>query len=650
MTYKIQNPTGARHAAPDRNATEATPRVQGRGPAGLNRRQFLEAAGFTLSIAGLSGCGRAPVTTALPFAEQPEGVVPGRKLTYASTCAGCPAACGLLVGVRDGRPLKMEGMPEHPLSHGGLCAIGQALPLGLYDSHRLTQPHRNGKPAEWNKVDAAIQKQLAAIAERGGAVRFFTPTVASPTLKASINDFLARFKDARHVTFDAISSSAILDAHEKTHGARVLPHFQLDAAKVIISFGADFLGTWISPVEFTAAWQSRRAPTEAEPAMSRHVQLEGRLSLTGANADLRFRLAPDEYGLVLSHLLVKLDSLASDPRDSKHLPAPPLDESVIAELADELWSARGESLVLCDSQDVGTQVLVNAINHRLGNYGHTLGIERPSRQCLGNDADVIALIDELKAGKVAALLVAGSDLTHNLPDREAIAEAVGKLPLSVSFAERMDDFASLAQFVCPDHHPLESWSDAEPIAGLVSLSQPTLQPLGQTRSILETLARFSGRNESAYDIVRATWEKEILPRVGYQPFQAFWDQAVRDGFVEASIEPLTVGEFQPDAVQLVAEQESTGDLTLSLYQKVGLTDSRHAHNPWLQELPDPTTKVTWDNYVCVPEAVALKHGISDGDVVRIESGDGQTRIELPALIQRGQDDRVLAIALGYGVK
>ena len=255
----------------------------------------------------------------------------------------------------------------------------------------------------------------------------------------------------------------------------------------------------------------------------------------------------------------------------------------------------------------------------------------------------------MKAGEVAALFVAGTDLTHNLPDREALAEAIGKVGLVVSFSERLDDFTSLAQFACPDHHPLESWLDAEPVDGVVSLSQPLLAPLGETRSILESLARWSGRNESAYDILRAHWEREVLSRAETQPFVDYWDRAVHDGFVEVASATKPVGEFRSDAVKLIMQTETSG-LSLTLYSKVGLTDSRHAHNPWLQELPDPITKVTWDNYVCVSPALAEEHGLSEGDVVRVASVEGNVELELPVLVQPGQHDRVLAIALGYGVK
>jgi Fe-S-cluster-containing dehydrogenase component len=617
-------------------------------PAAFSRRRFLEAAGFTLSLAAVSGCGRAKVEVALPLVEQPEGMVPGRTRQYASTCAGCTAGCGLLAGVRDGRPLKMEGLPEHPLSRGGLCAVGQALPLGLYDSQRLQHPLRNGEQSDWQTVDREVLAKLGALKQNGGSVRFVTNTVTSPTLQASIDRFLGHFKDARHVTFDAMSSSAILDAHERTHGSRLLPHYRFDRADVIVSFGADFLGTWISPVEFTRGWRSRRVPTEKRREMSYHVQLEGRMSLTGSNADRRYRLRPEDYGLVLSHLAVDLARRAGNPLPSASLEQPSLPEKELKRLADRLWEYRGRGLVVSDSQDVAVQVLCNFVNHLLGNYGNTLDVARPSRQRRGSDREVRKLLDEIHSGKIAALFVAGTDLTHHLPRRDELAKSLAKVPLVVSFAERRDDFAQFAHFVCPDHHPLESWLDAEPVDGLVTLSQPTIRPLGQTRSLLESLAKWSGRSGNAYDLLRAFWREKILPRQQKaRNFTHFWDQSLHDGFVEVAPRGGSVKPFHREAVQLVPKGAAADGYSLVLYAKVGLPDSRHAHNPWLQELPDPVTKVAWDNYASLSAEAAQKLDLKNGDVVRVQTPDGAA-VELPAFIQPGQHDAVVAIALHYG--
>ena len=271
-----------------------------------------------------------------------------------------------------------------------------------------------------------------------------------------------------------------------------------------------------------------------------------------------------------------------------------------------------------------------------------------------------ALVEQLESGEVAALLVAGLDLMHSLPGGDSLAEAIGKVPLVVSFAEREDELTALAGFVCPDHHPLESWLDAEPVSGVVSLIQPTLNPLGDTRSILESVARWSG--DAAADSTGRTSRKicirdgsgqfgseTFLPRGERDAAALSWDQAVHDGVVQVSAPPTSTGELQAESVQLVAAPKDDSPLALELYQKVGLTAARHAHNPWLQELPDPVTKVTWDNYVGVSPALAAELDLNDGDVVRVAVA-GRPTLDLPALVQPGQHHQVISVALEYGVR
>lgn len=624
----------------------------------VSRRHFLEAAGFSLTLAAVGGCRQAEQVTALPPPTQSEGQIPGRALHYASTCSGCSSACGLLVTVRDGRPLKMEGMKEHPLSRGGLCAVGQATTMGLYDSHRLTGPLRNGRPAKWADADRQVLAALERAKTSSKHVRFVTPTVTSPTLQRTIDTFLSQFPGAQHVIFDAVSSSAILDAHEATHGRRILPHYHFDKAKVIVSFGADFLGTWISPVEFTAAWRDGRVPSGEPADMSYHVQFESRVSLTGSNADRRIRIHPTDETAILGQLTELVASRAgvAVPEPLNLQLAEPHEDlaSELFALAERLWTARGECLVLSDSQDNGMQSLVNYLNHLLGNYGKTLDVKRPSRQRQGNDRHVVQLIAELKNEQVEALFVAGTDLTQNLPSEESLKAAIEKLPLVVSFAEREDNFASIADFVCPDHHPLESWFDAEPVSGLASLAQPTLRPLNDTRSVLESLTVWSGqRPKSSYEIVRQTWREAIFSRqTETSSFDRFWEQSLRDGF--ANVDPAPQGdlEFRPQALKLPSQRSASDGYSLVLHNNIGMPDSRHAHNPWLHELPDPVSKVTWGNYVSVsPEAaVVTEQGLTTGDIVQVAASEGDATVELPVLLQPGQHNHVLAIALAYGVQ
>jgi molybdopterin-containing oxidoreductase family iron-sulfur binding subunit len=621
--------------------------------AGPDRRDFLRAAGFLFAGTALAGCQRTPTRYALPLVDPSEEIVPGRASYYASTCGACPAGCGALVKCRDGRPIKLEGNPDHPLSRGGLCAVGQASLLGLYDRLRPRQPLHGGREVDWAAVDRDIRQRLDDIRRTGGAVRVLSRSILSPTLRASIHAFVGQFRGGRHVVYDPLSCSAILDAHERTHGVRVLPQYHFDRAAVIASFDADFLGTWISPMEFTAGYRNGRVP----PQLSWHTQFEARLSLTGGKADQRIRLAPGEIGLTLTHLANRLAGLAAllQPRlPSAGLEAPPVPAALLDQLAERLWLARPNALVVCGSQDVSAQVLVNFINHLLGAYGNTVNVERPSFQRQGNDGQLRELLRELGEGRVAALFLIDCNPAYDLPDGETVADALRRVPLLVSCVERLDETARLAHYVCPIPHYLESWGDAEPVNGVVSLSQPTVRLPGSARPVVESLAAWAGSPATAYAILRGHWQRHVFPRQdGQRDFQAFWDRSLHDGYARVRPTRVAVRPFDAAAVQPVARAQPTngGTFTVVLYPKVGLLDGRHAYNPWLQELPDPISKVTWDNYACLSPAAAARLNVRDGDVVRLETSEGAASsqsLELPVLVQPGQHDQVVAVALGYG--
>lgn len=619
-----------------------------------SRREFLKLAGFAFAGTAFSGCERAPVEYSLAPLVQPEEIVPGRAYDYASTCGGCSAGCGLLAKVRDGRPIKLEGNPEHPLSHGGLCAAGQSSLLGLYDRLRLQQPLHAGTPAGWNEVDQAIRARLAEIGNQGGAVRFLTGSVPSPATRALIQRFLSQFADARHVVHDARSCSAILAAHERTHGVRLLPRYRIDKAQTIISFDADFLGHWISPVEFTAAYQRARRMEGPAPRPSYHVQFESRLSLTGSKADRRLVLAPGEVGLVMSHLATRLAGKAGVVLHNDQLEKAPVEESFLDRLADDLWQQRQRSLVVCGAQDVNDQVLCNFLNHLLDNYGSTLDLEHHSFQKQGNEPDLEHLLREIHEDKVAALFVYQCNPVHDVPAGDALSVALRRVPLLVSCGERLDETARLAEYVCPVPHYLESWSDAEAVGGVVSLVQPAISPLGNARPLLESLAVWMGKPQSARELLQARWEQDVFPRrLGGEAFQEFWDHTLHDGFALVAPQAGLAQPFDPETVRLVprASRPPEGTYSLALYAKTGMPDASHAYNPWLHELPDPLSKVTWDNYACLSPASAARLGVENGDVVRLEAADARGKLlalELPALVQLGQHDQVVAVALGYG--
>ena len=377
------------------------------------------------------------------------------------------------------------------------------------------------------------------------------------------------------------------------------------------------------------------------------------MSLTGSNADRRVRLGPGEIGHVVTHLAVRLARRAGLPFAADGLAASPSEQAIEA-IADRLWAARGRSLVISGSQDVRVQLLINFINQAIGSYGTTVDLVRPSYQRQGSDQDLAELRAELSRGEVQALIVAGVNPVYDLPDATTLTNDLRRVPLLVSTAERMDETASLAHFVCPDHHYLESWHDAEPAAGVLSLTQPAIQPLKDTRALTESLSAWGTEPEPAQpalELLRAHWERAVHPRAGgSDPFPSFWNKTLELGVVEVAPRPSPAKPFDASRVRAILRSDElpSSAFALVLYPTIGMLDGRHGHNAWLHELPDPVTKVTWDNYACLSPADARRLGAEDGDVVRVAGADGGTSLELPAFVQPGQHDATVAIALGYG--
>ncbi len=605
----------------------------------MSRRTFLQAAGFTMASAATAGCSRPPAQSRLTHLNQPDAVPAGVRLQYATTCAGCSAGCGVLASVRDARPLKLEGLPGHPISQGRLCAAGQASILGLYDSQRVRQPVLNGRAVSWMDLDGHLGKAIAATR---GAIRILTSTDAasSPTTRAVIARFLGRFDDARHDVYDVMSSSAIAEAHEATHGRRALPRFRFDRAAAVVAIDADFLGTWISPVEFAGAY------ARARPRW--HLQIESCMTLTGAKADERVVIAPDEVGHVLNALAERLAQRDGRPFDASSGLPPGLSSQTLDQWVDMLWQARGHALVVCGSADAHMQRLVNFINDRLGAYGSTLDLAAPSMQRRGNDGSLQRLRVELAGGQVDVLITCGVNPVHSLPDGERWRDWLAKVPVFAAVTERMDETAALARYVCPAPHYLETWGDYEPIAGTVCLRQPTTEATGNTRSFDASLSAWSGAPLDAQSIVKRHWCDHVFQseRDGAS-FESFWDRSLRDGWVQRPVQRVDAPSFDSTTVRLApATRDHAGGLMLVGYPSVALQDGRQAFNPWLLELPDPVTQVTWDSCASVGPATADALGVRDGDLVTITVDDAT--LEVPVVVQPGQHERVVAVPIGFG--
>ena len=613
-----------------------------------SRRSFLRLAGFGIAAASIGGCTGKDEVRMATWAEAPEGIVAGERYSLATTCGGCPAGCGVQAICRDGRPVKLEGLAAHPVSLGGLCATGQATVLSLYDSHRFDGPRAGGREIAWAEADRLVGEALEATRAAGGKVRLLTATIHSPSTLAWSERFLQAAGDGRHVMFDPLSASGILDAHRATHGARVLPRYRFERAAVIASFDADFLGTWISPVEYAAGYAAGRRPDEDRPRMSRHWQFEPRMSVTGGCADERLRLAPWETADALAGLcdLLGTRAGATTPAAGKAASMPRRKD--LERLADELWEARGRSLVVCGGNDTATQTLVNLANHLLGNYGRTLDIEQPSFQRRGSDADVQALRRELEAGEVGFLLVHGLDPAHDLPEFGDLLESARFL---VTTAPLPDGTTPVANLLCPVPHELEAWDDAEPVAGVASLVQPASPVLRSARTLRESLAAWCGQGRPDRELLRDHWKRQLHQRTRTaQAFAPWFHDALRTGFVTLPAIGGPAPAWDPAGVRVPAPvaPPAAGTLAAVLHPTVQLLDGRHAQNPWLQELPDPVTRIAWDNCAVLSPAAAGRLQVESGDVVSLRSASGSDPLELPVWIQPGQHDGIVSVALGYG--
>lgn len=624
--------------------------VAARPPDASSRRDFFKVMGLS-AAAAMVACQRAPVQKAVPFLVKPDELTPGLALWYATTCGACSANCGVLLKTRDGRPIKVEGNEEHPVSRGGVCAVGQASVLSLYDASRSRGPAVAGNRASWADVDSGVSEGLKKVAGEGKAIRLVLPWVLGPTAEAAVARFLAAFPTARTVRFDATGElEAIAEAYRLTHGARVVPDYRFDNAKVIASFGADFLGTWVSPVAFTRQYTSAR-DASGKREMARHWQFEPLMSLTGASADKRVPVAPSDVVPALAALVKRLAEKAGRTVEGlAGVAATQVPADVLETLAGELWAAKEKALVVCGGDEPAAQVLAAVANELLGNAGTTVSVSGG----VSLDAGAMTfgeLLAELEAKQVGAVLFHGVNPVYAHPKGESLAGLLKDVAVTVATSDRLDETASLVRFHAPDHTPLESWGDAEPRRGVLSLRQPVVAPLHETRATVESLLKWAGAEQSHYDFLRARWEAEVFPRANVATgFQAFWDEAVRQGVVVVLPQPAATEApaFRPESVAAALAGPSTaaGELELVLYQKVGLRDGALANNGWLHEMPDPISKATWGNYLCVAPSTASKLGISDGQVVEVSTG-GKT-LAVPALVQPGTHPRALGLAMGYG--
>jgi molybdopterin-containing oxidoreductase family iron-sulfur binding subunit len=515
--------------------------------------------------------------------------------------------------------------------------------LSLYDSMRLKEPKIAGKTATWIDVDSKIKSSLAEAKVKGGQVVLLTNTLASPSTEKLIAEFLAKNANATHVVYDAVSESEALDAFETVYGERALVDYDFSKAAVIVSVGADFLGDWQGG-SYGSSYTKGRIPQgpKGSQKISRHFQLESNMTLSGAAADKRVAMSTANQKQALVHIYnVVVGASVPVTLDAKY-------KAEVSKAAQQLKVAGRQGVLVSGIQDKNAQLLVLAINQALASESFSAVGTREIRK--GSNLKVAQLVAAMKAGSVHTLIMSGVNPVYSLPNSKDFVEGLKKVSLSASFSLKEDETASITTIAAAVPHYLESWGDVSITKGTYGLTQPTIRPLFNTKQFQDILLSLNGVVGTYYDYLKAN--------IASNASGASWNTVLHDGIFVGTIPSASAGSADyAAAANALAQSKATSGLELVLYTKTGLGDGQQANNPWLQEFPDPITRVSWDNYVTVSNADAKKLGMSNeivadgglnGSYATITTTDGVKLENVPVIVQPGQAIGTVGLALGYG--
>ena len=681
-----------------------------------DRRDFLKYLGFSVAAASLAACEK-PVIKSVPYVNKPEEITPGIANWYASTYYDGNDYGSVLVKTREGRPIFVKGNKNYGIN--GVATTPRIIGsvLSLYNEARLQEPHKHGddgcSAVSWSDVDAEIGSKLTSIAASGGTIRLVSRSIISPSTKIAINAFSSKYggkepfpmgtsneetssleeampmvdpsnssaevsgPDIKHIVLDEVSYSGMRQANKASFGDDFIPSYNFSKAKVIVGIGCDFLNGWLLSTEYIGQYGSTRKPESGW--MSKHWQFESIMSQTGSNADQRVRIKPSQEGAVAAGILHAIGG-AGKAADGAL--------GTYCELvASDLKAAGSSSLVVSGSNDKNIQLIVNAINNKLGSYSETIDVSKKVELGRNDDAAIKQLSDDLAAGSIDAVIFYDTNPVYSMSNGADWEKAIRNCQLSVSLSQYEDETASACQYVCPDNNYLESWNDYSPKTGHYSIVQPVIRPLYDTRQAQESILVWAGEatrsatkdSTVCYDFLRSTWEEHGFSRqTEYTAFSDYWNWAVHNGSMEAqgmpSADALVFSGDVGAAVAAVANMEMS-PVELIVYQKAGIGTGKDAANPWLQEMPDPLSKVSWDNYVTMAPADVLEMfpgSLSEASLAENEGeikdynawnalylGEdspanmvtvtvGEKSVKLPVFPMPGQASGTIGIAMGYG--
>ncbi|HXG30170.1 MAG TPA: molybdopterin-dependent oxidoreductase, partial [Thermodesulfobacteriota bacterium] len=651
---------------------------------GMKRRDFLKiigVAGGTAAVAG--GCSPQPVEQIIPYVIPPDDIIPGIPKWYASTCTECPAGCGILVKNREGRAIKIEGNPLNPINSGSLCARGQSALQGLYNPDRIRGPlsrNTSGRlePISWDSAEKALVGRIQEIRKKGKAngIVFLTNHIGG-SLGKLMDEWLGALGGKR-VVYETFAHEPIREANRIAFGMDKIPTYHIEKTKYLLSFGADFLETWLSPTEYAKRFSQMHG--YRDKTMGRFVQVEPRLSLTGASADEWVSIKPGTeafLALGIANVILSegLSSISSDEsaklanflsgyttdRVSSLTEVP---QETIRRISKEFVELKpslaiGGGAATTSSNATSTLVAINILNYMAGNIGDTVNFgESLTVSQSASFKEIASLVDSMSRGEVELLVIYNVNPAFTLPDSIGFEEALKRVPFVVSFSSFMDETTELANLILPDHTALERWGDYIPREGVYGLIQPVMSPVFNTKPTGDVILSISKGIEGLkdrftwstfYDYLRDSWRNGLQPSLAPEKdFETFWREAVEAGGVFKEVEPIPVRLSDGVLGVTFAEPrfEGQGDMYLIAYPSYRYYDGRGANKPWLQELPDALTTAVWDSWVEINPQTADRLGIAEGDFLSIESPYG--RIETQAFIYKGIRPDTVAIPLGLG--
>lgn len=605
---------------------------EGLSSTNTSRRDFLKLVGFSTAAATLAAC-EGPVIKSIPYVVQPDTVIPGIADFYASTYFDGFDFANILVKTREGRPIFIKNNKTDGAVHANARVTASV--LSLYDNLRLKTPKISGEKVEWSQANEAIKKSFSEATAANKKIVLLTNTLASPSTYKLIEDFKTKYSTVEHIEYDAISESNALDAFEEVYGTRALANYDFSKADYILSIGADFLGDWQGG-GFDKGYTKSRAPQQGK--MSKHVQIEANMSLSGANADKRIPMNEANqkkalakiYGIITGQTIA-VSGLANDAE--------------ITKLGQQLKLAGSKGVLVCGLDDKDAQLVTLAINQALSSEVFDTANAILFRK--GSAKKINTFLSDLNAGNVHTLVMAGVNPVYSLANGKAFEAAMKKAKLSVALSLKEDETASVSNIALPAPHVLESWGDVQYSRSLSGLIQPTIRPLFDSLQLQDCLLKWSDIEQTYYDYLKTN----------FRTSGKTWNQALHDGIIISESSALS-GSANGSASAAKLATAKSPKFELHLYSKVGMGDGQQANNPWLQEFPDPITRVSWDNYATVSKADAEALGIENkhvangglnGSYITLKTAKG-TLENVPVYIQPGQAQGTIGLAFGYGKK